>query len=260
MSGLTIYAQRLSEALVKKGHSVTVLSSQFDSELPKNETIGGVKVVRVPVKLKISKGGLMPEFGKIASRLIKEHDVVHLHTPQFDGARVALRAKIQRKPIIITHHCDLRMPKGFVSWLANQSVLFSNNLAAVCSDQIITYTQDYADNSRFVRRYLKKQRVINPPVVLPKATLKEIKSFKKNHLLILIYYSIFSILITRCTKFSIFSKIWVCHQIAEQLTRTTSHHKLIINSYPRCNSSPINCTMPSSCNRTITKTWTNAPI
>lgn len=181
MSGLTIYAERLAKALVKAGHSVTVLSSQFDSDLPLNENMEGVNIVRVPVKLHISKGGLMPAFGSVASKLIKENDIVHLHTPQFDAARVAVRASFQKKPIVITHHCDLQMPKGAISWLANQSVLVSNNVAAFFADRIITYTQDYADHSGFVRRFNNKQQVINPPVILPEATTEEIKTFKQKH-------------------------------------------------------------------------------
>ena len=34
ISGLTIYAERLAHALVKRGHQVTVLTSRFDPALP----------------------------------------------------------------------------------------------------------------------------------------------------------------------------------------------------------------------------------
>ena len=39
-SGLTIYAERLGKALVKRGHQVTVLTSQYQSDLPVNEEYG----------------------------------------------------------------------------------------------------------------------------------------------------------------------------------------------------------------------------
>ena len=34
-SGLTIYVDRLARTLAKRGHEVTVLTSQFDPELPR---------------------------------------------------------------------------------------------------------------------------------------------------------------------------------------------------------------------------------
>src|ERR671923_124836 len=48
-SGLTIYAERLARAFVKRGHQVTVMTTQFDPSLPREETMDGIKVIRVPV-------------------------------------------------------------------------------------------------------------------------------------------------------------------------------------------------------------------
>ena len=62
-SGLTIYAERLSKAFVSRGHQVTVLTSQFDPSLPLEEMSDGVRVVRAPVLMRISKGVIMPTFG-----------------------------------------------------------------------------------------------------------------------------------------------------------------------------------------------------
>ena len=179
MSGLTIYSERLARALVKKGHSVTVMTSQYDRSLPRREEMEGVTIIRVPVLARIGKGVIMPSFGITAARLIRDHDVVHLHLPQFDAARVALQGWLQKKPVIITYHCDLRLPKGILNWFANQSVLLMNNIAALFSNKIITYTKDYADHSSFVSRYPQKLKIINPPVELPSVTATQIASFHK---------------------------------------------------------------------------------
>jgi len=93
-SGLTIYAERLAKALVNRGHTVTVLTSQFDKSLPRNEILDGLKIVRVPVLFRLSKGVIMPAFGYLATKLVLEHDVIQLHLPQFDAAGVALRGKV----------------------------------------------------------------------------------------------------------------------------------------------------------------------
>lgn len=181
-SGLTIYAERLAKALAKRGHKVTVLTSQFDKSLAREEWMEGVHVIRLPVLVRISKGVVMPSLGRMATKLVKEHDVIQLHLPQIDAAGIALRGKIWKKPTVLTYHCDLRMPWGILSWLANQGVHIMNNLAALLSDRIITYTQDYADHSPYLRRFRKKLRIIPPPVELPAVTDEAIKEFgKKNN-------------------------------------------------------------------------------
>lgn len=178
-SGLTIYAERLARALARRGHAVTVMTSQYDKSLPLDETVEGVRVVRVPVLFRVSKGVIMPSFGLIASRLIVEHDVIQLHLPQFDAAGVALRGRLLKKPTVITYHCDLRMPPGLLSWAANQAVLFMNELAARFTHRIVTYTQDYAEHSSYLRRYLHKLKVIPPPVELPEVTPQAIQQFRQ---------------------------------------------------------------------------------
>ena len=47
-SGLTIYVERLATALVRRGHTVTVLTSQYDPSLPRQEEMEGVRVVHAP--------------------------------------------------------------------------------------------------------------------------------------------------------------------------------------------------------------------
>ena len=180
-SGLTIYAERLAKALVKKGHAVTVLTSQYDPALPRNEKLDGVQIVRAPVLMRVSKGVIMPTFGWLANKLVREHDVIHLHLPQVDAAGLALRGRIHKKPTVITYHCDLRMPYGILSWAANQGVHLMNNIAGVFTHRIVTYTQDYADHSKFISRFKKKLAVINPPVELPDITELEIQDFRKQH-------------------------------------------------------------------------------
>ena len=180
-SGLTIYAERLAKALAKRGHQVTVLTSQFDKTLARDEWMEGVHVIRLPVLLRISKGVVMPSLGSMATKLVKTHDVIHLHLPQIDAAGIALRGRLWRKPTVITYHCDLRMPLGMMSWLANQGVHMMNNLAALFTNRIVTYTQDYADHSPYLRRFHEKLRIIPPPVELPKAEKEAIRNFEKIH-------------------------------------------------------------------------------
>ena len=71
ISGLTVYARRVLQRLVQRGHEVTVLTSRFSTDLPPREVIDGVNVVRSPVLFRMSKGAFAPLFLWEAARLIR---------------------------------------------------------------------------------------------------------------------------------------------------------------------------------------------
>lgn len=180
-SGLTIYAERLVRALADRGHEVTVLTSRYDQSLALRESQDGVQVIRLPVLMRISKGVLLPSMPAVAWNLIGKSDVVHLHVPQLDAAYLALIGQVLRKPVVLTYHCDLQLPKGFIHWIANQVSHLANHVAARAANVIVTNTQDYAINSDFLKSYLEKLRVIRPPIELKTSTQEEIRNFKRKH-------------------------------------------------------------------------------
>ncbi len=178
-SGLTIYAERLARALVQRGHDVTVLTSQFEKALPEDEVVDGVRIVRFPVIFRVSKGVISPNVGFLATRLVREHDAVLLHLPQFDAAGIALRGRLMNKPTTITYHCDLFLPPGWFNRVANGVVNTANHLAARFAHRIVTYTQDYADHSPYLTRYQDKLKIIPPPVELPPVAAETIADFQR---------------------------------------------------------------------------------
>jgi len=167
VSGLTIYVQRLAQVLAEQGHEVTVLTSQYSDDLPAEETEGGVRVVRVPVAWRISKGVVMPSFPLCAWREIRRHDVVSIHLPQFEAGLLALLGRLAGRKPVLTYHCDLQLPPGLFNRFVDQVVFFSNYLAGVLASAVVAYTEDYATNSRFLSKFKKKTHVIPPPVVMP---------------------------------------------------------------------------------------------
>jgi len=180
-SGLTIYAERLARAFVKRGHQVTVMTTHYDPSLPREEMMDGVHVIRVPVAARVSKGVLAPTFGLVATKLVAQHDVVQLHLPQFDAPGVALRARLFGKPAVLTYHCDVQLPMGAFNRLVNFVLDFQNNMAGRLARHIVTYTQDYADNSPFLSRYKTKLTPILPPVELPVPTPQAVSAFADAH-------------------------------------------------------------------------------
>lgn len=178
-SGLTIYAERLATGLAGRGHGVTVLTSRFDPRTRADEVENGVRIVRAPVWFRISKGVVMPTFGRLATRLTREHDVISLHLPQFDAAGVALRGRLMRKPTTLTYHCDLSLPPGLFNRVANGAVHAMNGLAGRLADRVIAYTDDYAAHSPFLRRFRHKLAVIPPPVDLADAEPGGVEAFRQ---------------------------------------------------------------------------------
>ena len=181
ISGLTIYAERLAKAFARHGHEVTILTSQFDKKLLREEMVDGVRIVRAPVWFRLSKGVIMPTFGWLASRLVRQSDVIQLHLPQFDAAGISLRSRILGKPTVITYHCDLLLPPGIFNRVANLAVSFMNWLTAIFTHRIVTYTQDYAENSDYLQPKKAKVTIIPPPVELPKSNEHKIDSFRQDN-------------------------------------------------------------------------------
>lgn len=177
-SGLTIYAERLGRALADRGHQVTVLTSQYERSLPRAEHLHGVEIVRVPVAFRVSKGVIMPSFGAVAWKMVRAHDVLSLHLPQFDASGLAARGRLLKKPVTLTYHCDLQLPPGLFSRIIDKVVFGSNIVAAQFADTIVAYTKDYATHSPFLSRYLDKVKVIPPPVHTPEITVDEIAAFR----------------------------------------------------------------------------------
>ncbi|MGH2536608.1 MAG: glycosyltransferase family 4 protein [Candidatus Promineifilaceae bacterium] len=182
ISGLTIYAERLSRELAAEGHEVIVLTSQYERNLPGVEVRDGVQVVRVPVLARVNKGVIMPTFGPRAWRLVRAADIVQLHLPQFDAPGVALRGRLLGKPVVLSYHSDIQLPPGGVNRLAEGVIGAMNRAAGALADVVVAYTQDFASHSPFLSRFIGgKLRLVPPPVELAAASAAEVEQFRQKH-------------------------------------------------------------------------------
>jgi glycosyltransferase involved in cell wall biosynthesis len=181
VSGLTIYVKRLATTLARRGHQVTVLTSRYDDALPAEETIQGVRVVRAPVLFRMSKGVIMPTFPFLAWRLIRQHDVVSVHLPQFEASLLGLWGRLARRPVVLTYHCDLQLPRGWFNRVVDKVVFVSNYLAGRLAQAAVAYTQDFAQHSHFLSRFLDKVHVIPPPVIMPEPDPEAVESYLAEH-------------------------------------------------------------------------------
>ena len=181
VSGLTIYVKRLATTLAQRGHQVTVLTSRYDPSLPAQETIDGVHIVRVPVLFRVSKGVIMPTFPFSAWRLIRQHDVVSIHLPQFEASLLGFLGRLAGRPVVLTYHCDLQLPKGWFNRVVDKVVFVSNYLAGRLAQAAVAYTHDFAQHSHFLSRFLDKVHVIPPPVIMPKPDPESVDAFVNHH-------------------------------------------------------------------------------
>jgi glycosyltransferase involved in cell wall biosynthesis/SAM-dependent methyltransferase len=166
-TGLTAHAVRVAEGLAARGHQVTVLASRHELGLPRDERINGVRVVRLQPLTRFSRGMLTPAFPWAVANLIREHDVVQIHTPLPEAPLVAMLCRLLGKPMLMTHHGDLVMPDGWfnqlLEWVGFRILRYSANLA----DAVTSYSQDYAQHSRLLRGVRHKLYTVYPPVELP---------------------------------------------------------------------------------------------
>lgn len=180
-SGLTIYAERQARALAARGHQVTILTSRFDNSLKSLEIVNGVEVVRPRVWFHISKGVIMPSILLRAWQILHRVDVVNLHVPQLDAAGIAILSRMMDKPVVMTYHCDLYLPKSLINRLANLASDIANHITARMANVIVQNSQDYAENSIFLNRYIEKLQMVYPPVELNQVQPSTIEAFRRKY-------------------------------------------------------------------------------
>jgi glycosyltransferase involved in cell wall biosynthesis/SAM-dependent methyltransferase len=166
-TGLTMLAARLAEGMAARGHEVTVLAARHARDLPPEEELDGVRVVRVPTVGRLSRTMVMPGYPRRLARLAAEHDVIHLHTPMAEAAVVAAVARARRRPLLVTHQGDVVMPPGVVNRVVQASMDLTLRRALRAADEVLTLSDDYARSSTFLRSLGRPVGAVHPPVEIP---------------------------------------------------------------------------------------------
>lgn len=166
-TGLTANAQNLAEGLVRRGHAVAVVTSRYHRDLPREEEHRGVRIVRVPSLLRLSRGQVMPAFASTVWRLLRQHDLALAFTPMLETWLVGALAHAAKKPMIMAHQGDLVMPKGAFNQFVQVGMDWLLAHGARIADRITILNQDYAEHSDYLRPFLPKVVPIYPPVTIP---------------------------------------------------------------------------------------------
>lgn len=146
VSGLSIYAKRIAEGLVKRGVEVTILTSRYDNNLAKEETINGVQIIRRPVLFKLGKGVVMPSLPLDIIVKSKDYDYINPMLPMAEIGPVLLF--IPRSKIIVSYICDLYLGDKALSRAITFLSFASMHIALIRAKEIFALSHDYLSNSK----------------------------------------------------------------------------------------------------------------
>jgi glycosyltransferase involved in cell wall biosynthesis len=158
ISGVTQYASILADSLTKRNYEVKILSSRFRKELKSEKNIERVD------GFQIGKGFIMPMYWWKSLVAVKETDIVNCHLPSVESFWPALWAKIFHKKLIITHHCEFNFTGTLNNKVISVATYPLHFLVYLMADTIVSYTEDYAKTSVFLRFFKKKIKYILPPI------------------------------------------------------------------------------------------------
>ena len=156
VSGLTICAQRVAENLVID-NQVEILCMRHDTNLLEHEN----NIWRANPLFRIGKGFISFDWVIKSWKLVRDVDVVVINLPQFEGFITAILAWIFIKKIVAIVHCEVTMKNKLIQLILDKA----NILSMMLSNNIVVYTMDYAENSRWIKYFRNKLVEIYPPVI-----------------------------------------------------------------------------------------------
>ena len=161
VSGVSEYARIIAENLAQKGCDCTVLCSNH-AKLAPEETINGVKVIRAPIVIKISKGTVSPKFISLAKKLSGKADMVNMHLPMLESGIISKH--IPKEKLFVTYHCDVNLPHGLLNGFIVKTMDRQHRKCLKKASKILVTTKDYAAHSRVLNDFLDKTEEVYAPI------------------------------------------------------------------------------------------------
>lgn len=183
VSGLSLYVKRLAMALAREDYTITVLTMKHDASLPTRQS-GRLTIARAHPFIRIHKGFLSFDWWKQSWRLVQKAQVVIINLPQVEGVIPALLGKMQGKRVIAIYHCEVMLPSGFFYDVIQTGLELCNLASLLLADTIVTYTREYAKESRLLRlvRKIKSHTVfksIYPVIPIPRVRPSVVRVLQK---------------------------------------------------------------------------------
>ncbi|MGQ9494818.1 MAG: glycosyltransferase family 4 protein [Thermoanaerobaculaceae bacterium] len=180
LSGLTIFAQRLAQALASQGVEVAVLTSQHQRNLASEEVLEGIRVYRTPVWGRLGKGVFLPGLPWQFCNLARFADVVLLVLPQAEaGFLAALAKRWLAKPVVAVLLCDVELGRGLRQRYVQALLRVLHRWAFHQADRVVTLTEDYAEQTPILQGLKGKLCVIPPPIPPPRVLPERVVAVRK---------------------------------------------------------------------------------
>jgi glycosyltransferase involved in cell wall biosynthesis len=159
IGGVETHVRGLAAELARRGHEVTVLTSNY-AKLPAEESLDGFLVRRVRCLGVVLRTPISPALRREFPK--GRFDVVHAHSPPPLAAYyAAIACERSRTPFVVTYHCDLEVPRSFGRALASVYSRTYGKETMRRAARVISTTETYAATSRAIWRY--------NPLVIPNA-------------------------------------------------------------------------------------------
>ena len=148
--GVESHVRGLASEFARRGHEVTVVTSQYDRRLPAEDRLDGVRIVRTRTRGEWLRTPLNFSAGRTVREL--PADVYHLHYPPPVTSYFAARGLRRRAtPVCLTYHCDLYLPGPFgrLGTGLYERLWLPPTLRR--AQRIIVHTESYGRTSRALR-------------------------------------------------------------------------------------------------------------
>jgi len=149
---------------IKDQFEVTVLTVQFDKKLPSFENINGIRIIRKPYLLGLSRAKYSLSVISSFLQLANKFDTIIINSPCSNIFFVSLISKLFRKKLIICHLGDLILPRGIWNWCIEKIFNVLTFFSFCLADKLSTFTEDYALNSRLLPYFTKKTQAVFWPL------------------------------------------------------------------------------------------------
>lgn len=160
VGGVESHVRALAAEFARRGHEVTVLTSNY-AKLPEREEMEGFTVERVKCLGVWLRTPITPALRRAITA--GRFDVVHAHSPpplsSYYAAAASERAHV---PFVVTYHCDLEIPTVLGGALANLYQRTYGRGTVRRAAKLIVSTETYAATSRAIWRF--SPEVIPNPV------------------------------------------------------------------------------------------------
>jgi len=183
ISGLTMYAKRLTEGLKNK-HNISILSIKYDKKLLKSEVSDGINIYRADYLFKISKGFASIEVIEKSLSLIDRNDILIVNQPCFEGLFAVIYARIMGKKTISVFHCFVNISNSYFDIFASLLMNIITYIQLIFSNKIVIVSRDYVEQFTLMKIFENKMVEIGPPISIkkPNQNFKEkLISLKKKH-------------------------------------------------------------------------------